>query len=71
MTDSKGEITNKKFAKENSTFHKAIDQVNSRLGLNLTPTRRQASKFRRRRGIAYTFGILGKLPKGWEVRNGR
>ncbi len=60
-------LTNAKFTKENVMFLKACKIVQQSL-LNykeFKPTTRQASKFRRRKGIAYR-NYISDLPK--EVR---
>jgi hypothetical protein len=46
--------TNKEFAKENDLFRAACEMAQEE-HKNLKPTKRQASKFRRGKGIAFKF----------------
>ena len=60
-------LTNTQFAKEDVTFKKACEIVKENLPdyKNFNPSTRQASRFRRGKGIAY-LNYIGCLPK--EVR---
>lgn len=49
MAKKKVRITNKKFAAEDETFKNACDKA------GIEPTMRQASKYRRKKGLAIRF----------------
>lgn len=50
------DITNDKFCKENQEFINACSKASEVLGKEIKPTRRQASKFRNKKGQAYLKG---------------
>ena len=50
------EISNDKFCKENQEFINACSKASEIVGKEIKPTRRQASKYRNKKGIAYLKG---------------
>lgn len=48
-TQPEGRITNREFALHNKAFQKACEKAST------PPTKRQASKFRRKQGLAYQY----------------
>ena len=53
-------VTNKKFAEENENFLLSVDEAEAK-GHKIEATKRQASKFRNKKGIAYRYSR--SLPK--------
>ena len=56
MKKEKSDITNDKFCKENREFINACAKASEVIGKEVKPTRRQASKYRNKKGIAYLKG---------------
>lgn len=50
----KNEISNKKFAEEDKIFEASVEMANER-GFAVEATKRQASKFRNKKGTAYRY----------------
>ena len=63
----KTRISNVKFAVENEFFKSSVERANEK-GEEIKRTKRQASKFRNQKGIAYRYSK--SLPKQKKVGNG-
>ena len=62
----KTKISNTKFAVENEFFKASVERANEK-GERIERTKRQASKFRNQKGIAYRYSK--SLPKQKKVGN--
>ena len=62
----KTKISNVKFAVENEFFKASVERTNEK-GEEIKRTKRQASKFRNKKGIAYRYSK--SLPKQKKVGN--
>jgi len=62
----KTKISNAKFAVENEFFKASVERANEK-GERIERTKRQASKFRNQKGIAYRYSK--SLPKQKKVGN--